>query len=137
MSEILQNVSAAALVQAIEANLFELFRLFQHWAQAEAHSNAEMLKWRRAFAAGFGLPDFVADAFFDFFSSLGFGAQLPLHHYIGSLKGEPVATASLFFGAAVAGIYNVVTIPDARRGGIGAMMTLAPLREARARGYRE
>ncbi len=32
--------------------------------------------------------------------------------------------------------YDVATIPKARRQGLGALMTQAPLRDARARGFR-
>ncbi|MGZ3598306.1 MAG: GNAT family N-acetyltransferase [Ktedonobacterales bacterium] len=59
----------------------------------------------------------------------------PLRLYIASVNGEPVATAQVFFSAGVAGVYYVHTIPAARRQGIGAGVTVAALRDARAAGY--
>jgi len=103
----------------------------------ERVGDVEGLKeWLHPFTVGFGFPDFAASAFFSLYAGAGFGQHLPWHHYVGRLKGEPVACSSLYLGAGVAGIHYVGTVPHARGQGIGAALTLAALREARDMGYR-
>jgi len=103
----------------------------------ERVGNVEMLgKWMQVWCAGFELPDPVGSALFDMEVAVGLDEHLPRRLYLGFLRGEPVATSLLFLGAGVAGIYGVTTLPHAQRHGIGTVMTLAPLREARAMGYR-
>ena len=91
--------------------------------------------WLQSLAIGYEIPEAAISALFDFLSGFGFGSRSPFRHYLGSWKGHPVATSTLFFGAGVAGIY-ITVIPEYRRQGIGVAMTLVPLRAARAAGYR-
>jgi GNAT superfamily N-acetyltransferase len=95
-----------------------------------------MEKYNRTLCICFELPDFVGEAFLDCWKSRGLDSKSIFRAYVGLLNGKPVATASMFLAAGVAGIYNVATIPEKRRQGIGFVMTLKPLLEAREIGYR-
>jgi hypothetical protein len=93
-------------------------------------------KFCRVICIGFESPEFVREAFLDHSKSIGLDSQSVICRYVGMLNGQPVASSSMFLGAGVAGIYNVATIPEARKRGIGTSMTLLPLLEARMLGYK-
>jgi len=83
---------------------------------------------------GFGVREECAQVWYDFFVEAVFDTRF--RTYLAVLNGQPVGTSQLFLSAGVAGIYNVTCIPEARRQGIGAAITLAPLLKAREMGYR-
>ena len=93
-------------------------------------------EWCATMCAGYEMPAAFGETYYDCVVSLGLGPQAAVRHYLGRLDGEPVATATVFVAAGVAGIYDVSTIPAARRRGIGAAMTAQALRGAREDGYR-
>ena len=99
------------------------------------HDVETLKKWSHALCLGFGFPNF-RDLWVEFEAGLGLSEDLPRLRYVGLLGKEPVATSGVFLNAGVAGIYDIATVPEARRRGIGAAITLAPLLEARAMGYR-
>lgn len=93
-------------------------------------------KWAHAYINGFEMPEFAGRALFDVYARVGFDDRLPFRHYVGILDGEAVASSTLFLGAGVAGVWHVGTVPAARQQGIGRAMSLAPLSDAGALGYR-
>lgn len=97
---------------------------------------ASFARWFRASTAGFEMSEVGAQIYFDAYTLLGFGQEGPFLHYVGYLRGEPVTASTLLLAGGVAGVYDVSTAPAVRRRGLGAAITLAPLVDARARGYR-
>lgn len=92
--------------------------------------------WIQVMNDAFKVPAF-ANSFMDgLFSGLGFDPGAPLQHFLARLEGQPVACASVLLDGSVAGIYNVGTVTEARRQGIGRAVTLTALRHAQAAGYR-
>ncbi len=99
--------------------------------------NTEMQKlWAWLAGVGTGFPDIVTQAMARVEATLTNPQYEAQHRYIGFLDGVPVATSALVLDSGVAGIYAVATLPEARRKGIGSIMTVIPLLEAKQMGYR-
>lgn len=94
----------------------------------------QMKTWSEVFATGYGLPLEWEPIYREMMLALGMA--WPCVSYIASVNGMPAAVSAVFYGAGVAGVYSVATLPEWRGKGLGAAVSLAPLLEARQRGYR-
>ncbi len=92
-------------------------------------------QWVRVSCEGFGMSASLIEAEIVAMAHDDLGDAGVAHYYLARLHGEPVATAALTPAAGVAGIFAVATIEAARGRGIGTAVTMAPLLDARARGY--
>lgn len=90
----------------------------------------------RIIGATQGSPDPHVLRFYDLAAPTLLSGESPLWLYVGYLEEVPVATAEVTLGGGVAGLYNVSTLPAYRRRGYGTAITLRPLLDARAQGYR-
>ena len=59
----------------------------------------------------------------------------PHKAFVAYFNGIPVGTSYVFYGAGVAGIYNVFTLKEARNKGIGTAVSVEPLHQAKKLGY--
>lgn len=82
------------------------------------------------------IPDPPVDMMTRMLAAGGTSDLAPLVNYAARIEGEVVGTAAVVYAAGVAGIYNVATAEAYRGRGIGRAITLAPLLNARQRGYR-
>ncbi len=76
------------------------------------------------------------DLFFCLAYEMGLSTTAPVLHFLARYRGEPAATASIYLGAGVAGLYDVVTMPEMRERGIGSALCTMALQSVREMGYR-
>jgi ribosomal protein S18 acetylase RimI-like enzyme len=81
-------------------------------------------------------PDAALVRFYERCESAVLRADGPMRLFVGTIAGEPVATAEVFLSDGVGGVYGVFTLPAYRRRGIGTAMTALAVREAFASGRR-
>jgi GNAT superfamily N-acetyltransferase len=99
------------------------------WAVRRVESRETLEQWIAIFSLVYQLPKVAADFFFKVMDQIGYAPGLPFRHYLGTLKGEPVACSSLFSGAGAAGLYNVAAIPEVRGKGLGTAISAHALKE--------
>jgi GNAT superfamily N-acetyltransferase len=78
----------------------------------------------------------IKEARLRFAAQRGFDPADRQQTYLARLGGAPVGGAILHVAAGAAGVYQVATLPEARRRGVARAPTLRALVEGRARGCR-
>lgn len=101
----------------------------------EVRDEVALQAFKQVLIEGYDIPELMADGWVQASTQVGIG-QTPWKLYLGRLDGTPVASSIILNGAGVSGLYGIATTPAARRQGIGAAITVKPLLDARANGFR-
>ena len=81
-----------------------------------------------------GLPPWCVDAYLDALEALP--DRRTIRTFLAKRDGAPLASSVLMSAGGVAGLYNVGTLPDARRTGLGRLVSIAAMAAGRDAGYR-
>jgi ribosomal protein S18 acetylase RimI-like enzyme len=98
--------------------------------------DAELRHFAAVISSSWSPPDPDVLRFYELAAPALLKEDAPLWLYVGYVDGAPVATAELTVGGGVAGLYNIITLEEYRRRGIGTAMTIRPLLDARDAGQR-
>jgi ribosomal protein S18 acetylase RimI-like enzyme len=88
----------------------------------------------RVMFEGFEMPEAVLPLFVDRYRGFCVGPDSIQRVFLARIEGAPVATSLGFMLDGVLGVYNVATIPAARRRGAGAAVTAAAMLDGQRRG---
>lgn len=97
----------------------------------EIDSDSQMKDWSRICASAFEFDDALSGWWHELFTSVPFGDRTPLSHFLASINGEPVGTASAYVEDGVVGLASVGVRDEHRRRGIGSALTWTALETAR------
>ncbi len=92
----------------------------------------EFFEWLETFAAGFAIPRDGAELLRGWFAESGKHGDWSFH--LAKIGGRAIACSSCFFTADSVGLYNVATLDNFRRRGIGTSLTRFSIEHARQRG---
>ncbi|MFC4810525.1 GNAT family N-acetyltransferase [Paenibacillus sp. GCM10023250] len=97
-------------------------------------TQAEMAWFRQIVPPIFGFQGEAADVLVRINEAAAIGGNPAFRHYAGFVDGQLAAIATAVRDGETVGIYNVATLADYRRRGLGSALTAHALREAQASG---
>ena len=124
MSNILNDFSTPALINAVKSNLYEFFRYLGRSTQTELFTSSALMRWHTT----------TPHPWFNGVLSTQPASDND-QHTVQDVIPYFQSRSVVFLGAGVAGVQFVATLQEARGQGIGAAMTLAPLHEVQQMGY--
>lgn len=99
-------------------------------------TNNEMLKhWCNIFGKSFGATEAEINSHYELELKLSLSEEIPRIHYLCYINNMPVSCSTLYKGKNEAGIYCIGTLREFRGNGIGKLMTVKPLLDAKDYGY--
>lgn len=129
------GVEASVPVMAVDIDRLAATALPPGYAFRRVGPGTDGSAWTQALAEGYGLPLRLAQLFDPAAVDGSLRADAAIQHYAVLRDGRTVATSMLYLEDGLAGIYNVATLPDERKRGLGAHATAEALRVARRLGY--
>lgn len=122
---------------AIDLEQLGSARVALHETAIEEVINLEDLREHaRLVAIGFDMPPEIEGAFWELMQGQPFGPGTSVRYFLAHEQGQPIGTSVVCLSGRAAGIFNVITVPQARGKGVGTLLTDAALRAAREAGYR-
>ena len=101
---------------------------------APVTDTAALAAWAHVYTLSNGAPDWIQQELYTLFAALTPWTNDQLQLYLAYQDDQPVATAATFRAAGVVGLYEVATLPEVRRRGIGTAVTQHTLVAARQDG---
>ncbi|GGJ19531.1 GNAT family N-acetyltransferase [Deinococcus roseus] len=99
-------------------------------------TDRQLEDWAKVGQVSFHLPPQAVEIRLAQFSRVLESDLWPVRLYVGSWEGQPACTSGVRLTPGSAGLYFVGTLPGHTRRGLGTLMTLHPLLEARKLGHR-
>lgn len=106
------------------------------YAISVVKTELEMAEFCRVFDAGFGMSSTSYSAsLMDAFKSPPSQVDIT-HYYISSSEGKMCSVATLYSSGEYGGIYNVTTLPEFRKKGMGTALNLRAINDSKEKGHR-
>ncbi len=99
----------------------------------EVISKDDFIEWLKPIRVSFNCPQHVFDSFALRLFHVAHGPEAHFRHFIAQENGKTMASSTIHLSHRVATIYNIATLPEARRKGYGKAITAKTMLAAKER----